>query len=96
MGLTSTDRPCGPPAFLLHLLPSRVLALPRLPSSPSIPPALHPPGQPPGCRASPSGEGGTEPSGPPALGPSPALADLGPFLLDFQGHLTTPPCPQSP
>ena len=73
--------------------PAGSLPCPRLPSSPSIPPALHPPGPPPGCRASLSGEGGTEPSGPPALGPSPALADLGRFLLDFQGHLTTPPLP---
>ena len=76
--------------------PARSLPCPRLPSSPSIPPALHPPGQPPGCRASPSGEGGTEPSGPPALGPSSALADLGPFLLYFQGHLATPPAPNLP
>ena len=76
--------------------PAGSLPCPRLLSSPSIPPALHPPGQPPGCRASPSGEGGTEPSGPPALGPSPALADLGPFLLDFQGHLGSTPAPSLP
>ena len=40
MGLTSTDRACGPPAFLLHLLPSRVLALspaPLLPFHSSCP-----------------------------------------------------------
>ena len=75
--------------------PAGSLPCPRLPSSPSIPPALHPPGQPPGCRASLSGEGGTEPSGPPALGLSQALADLGPFLLDFQGHLGFPLPPVS-
>ena len=34
MGLTSTDRACGPPAFLLHLLPSRVLALSQAPLLP--------------------------------------------------------------
>ena len=40
MGLTSTDRACGPPAFLLHLLPSSVLALspaPLLPFHSSCP-----------------------------------------------------------
>ena len=40
MGLISTDRACGPPAFLLHLLPSRVLALspaPLLPFHSSCP-----------------------------------------------------------
>ena len=40
MGLTSTDRPCGPPAFLLHLLPSRVFTLspaPLLPFHSSCP-----------------------------------------------------------
>ena len=75
--------------------PAGSLPCPRLPSSPSIPPALHPPGQPPWCRASQSGEGGAEPSGPPALGPSSALADLGPCLLDFLGHLGSPPAPVS-
>ena len=34
MGLTSTDRACGTPAFLLDLLPSRVLALSPAPLLP--------------------------------------------------------------
>ena len=96
MGLTSTDRACGPPAFLLHLLPSRVLALSPAPLLPFHSSCPAPTCQPPKCRASLSGEGGTEPSGPPALGPSLALADLGPFLLDFQGHLGCPPAPSLP
>ena len=96
MGLTSTDRACGPPAFLLHLLPSRVLALspaPLLPFHSSCPAPTWAASrvQGPSVR-----EGGTEPSGPPALGPSPALADLGPFLLDFQGNLASPPAPSLP
>ena len=96
MGLTSTDRACGPPAFLLHLLPSRVLALslaPLLPFHSSCPAPTWAASrvQGPSVR-----EGGTEPSGPPALGPSPALADLGPFLLDFQGHLGSHPAPSLP
>ena len=96
MGLTSTDRACGPPAFLLHLLPSRVLALspaPLLPFHSSCPAPTWAASWVQGLSVR---EGGTEPSGPPALGLSPALADLGRFLLDFQGHLTTLPCPQSP
>ena len=40
MGLTSTDKACGPPAFLLDLIPSRVFALfpaPLLPFHSSCP-----------------------------------------------------------